>query len=150
MRLALYTVATNVLVRDLHFDASRHDERRIEVIADGVLVCRDSFLPVCPVAVVAALQAQPWLRPGNAHTLSLLVPSGSICCPWFCGWVGGVPKQPPSFDCSPGHVREAPPLRNGLHVVPAPSHLPTSTASRLLSDVLADSSEVPPLASRMG
>ena len=83
--------------------------------------CRHALLPVWPVAVVAPLQALPWLRPAgprNALTLRSLVPISAEL--WSLAsrlGVAGVQKQPRSSDGSQGHAREALPLRNVQHAL---------------------------------
>ena len=108
--------------------------------------------------------------PRNVLTLSSLVPIGADL--WSLAsrlGVAGVQKQPRSSDCSQGHASAALLLRNGQHVLQPLSHgglglslsqqrvpsqtaccpFPSPTLPTLTVDVSADSSEVPPLASRL-
>ena len=144
--------------------------------------CRHSLLPVCPVAVMAALLALPWLRPAgprNACTQSSLVPIGADLLSLASTFGGRWSAEAAAFiRLFAGHVREARPLRNRQRVLqplsrgglgfslsqlrvpsqPACCPFPSPTLPNLdgepplLSDVLADLSEVPmvpPLASRL-
>ena len=86
-------VATHVLVRNLNLQASRHDEHRIDVIANGppswsavvgqvdiIRLSRHVLLPVCPG--VAAPLRRPFLKhagPKNLPTLSSPTPVGVAC-----------------------------------------------------------------------
>ena len=186
------TVATNVLVRDLNLSAARHDERRIEVIANGLPLWGGSQLAVdttlvspltsaglprrrrgstAGVALAEARRAKERTYPefAAAHRCRLVVLGLEVGGRWSAEAAtfirllarararGAAPSQRAA--CIAAFVGR---WSGFLSIAAARSFaasllsLPISSTANLdgdaplLSDVLADSAESPPLASRLG
>ena len=90
-------VATHVLVRDLNLQAHRHDECRIEVIANGLPLWGGSQLAVDTTLVSPLTSAGVPRRRRGSTAAAALAPVGAA---WLCSVlksvVAGVPKLPPS------------------------------------------------------
>ena len=86
-RKAGATVQQHVLLRDLNVEPGRPDERRIEVIANGLPLWSRAQVAVDTTLVGRTLS---FSLPGSAISLSLA--SKAVA--------GGVPKRPPSSACS--------------------------------------------------
>ena len=118
-------VATHVLVRDLNLQAHRHDERRIEVIANGLPLWGGSQLAVDTTLVSPLTSAGvPRRRRGSTAGAALAEArrakertypefADARGAAWLCSvlklGVAGVPKLPPSSACSRRRGRAVPP-----------------------------------------
>ena len=165
-RQAGATLWQHVLVRDLNVVPARCDERHIEVIANGLPLWNGAQVAVDTTLVTpltssaelrrlrgntagAALRSVPPAEAKSGRALSWSVRGvATLSFSALNSAVGGAPRQRLSSACSPAAV---PGLRpRHLRSQPscfAPSNLDGDAP--LLSDILADSSEGPPLASRL-
>ena len=182
------TVALNVRLRDLNVDAARQDERRIEVIANGLALWGGAQLAVdttlvSPVtsagaprrSALPALHPLSRAKPRSAPTQSSdSLRDASLSSSLSSSVAAGALKLPPLSDFSRASARAPPRLPPAVPVSAFAarwSALLSFAAARafaasllslplggttnvdgeppLLSDILAESSFEPPLASRM-
>ena len=122
------TVATNILDRGLNLVAARHDERRIEVIANGLPLWGGSQLAVDTTLISPLTSAgMPRRRRGRTAGVALAEARRArertypeIAAAHRCRLVVlglEVPKRPPSSVCSHVRGRAAPLRRNVLRVL---------------------------------